>query len=50
MGVEGDRVSVKFSGACVGCHLASATLQGVQIRLTEKLGPAIHVVPIQVRR
>ncbi|SON53853.1 NifU-like protein [Hartmannibacter diazotrophicus] len=44
--VEGDVVSVKLSGACVGCQMASVTLSGVKERLIEKLGLPLKVVPV----
>ncbi len=45
--VEDNRVFVKFSGACLGCQLASVTLEGVQERLMEKLGQPLRVIPIE---
>jgi NifU-like protein len=44
--VEGKNVYVKLTGACTGCQLASATLGGIQQRLTEELGEFIKVVPV----
>ena len=35
--VEADRVLVRMTGACVGCSLAGATVQGVQARLMQRL-------------
>ena len=43
--VEGNRVIVKLTGACVGCHLSSATIEGVQARLVEAVGIPLLVVP-----
>ncbi|NVO16718.1 MAG: NifU family protein [Rhodoplanes sp.] len=43
--IEGSTVHVKLTGACVGCVLASVTIQGVQGRLMNKLGFPIRVVP-----
>ncbi|SFG43418.1 Modular FeS cluster scaffolding protein NifU [Novosphingobium sp. CF614] len=43
--VEGNRVIVKLTGACVGCHLSSATIEGVQARLVEAVGMPLLVIP-----
>jgi NifU-like protein len=43
--IEGSTVHVKLTGSCVGCVLASVTIQGVQGRLMSKLGFPIRVVP-----
>lgn len=45
--VDGNTVSVKLSGACVGCQMASVTISGVQQRLMEKLGMPLRVVPVK---
>lgn len=42
--IEGSTVHVKLTGSCVGCVLASVTIQGVQGRLMSKLGFPIRVV------
>lgn len=44
--VDGNRVMVKLTGACVGCHLSSATIEGVQARLVEALGIPLIVIPV----
>lgn len=44
--VEGDKVMVKLSGACIGCQMASVTINGVQERLVEKLGVPLRVIPV----
>jgi len=43
--VDGNRVTVKLTGACVGCHLSSATIEGVQARLVEAVGVPLLVIP-----
>jgi NifU-like protein len=44
--VEGNTIYVKLKGACVGCHMASVTISGVQGRLMEKLGVPLRVIPV----
>lgn len=44
--VDGNRVMVKLTGACVGCHLSGATIDGVQARLVEAVGVPLIVVPV----
>jgi NifU-like protein len=44
--VDGNRVMVKLTGACVGCHLSSATIEGVQARLMEAVGIPLIVIPV----
>jgi len=46
VGVEGDIVRVRMTGACVGCQMASMTVMGVRMRLIEKLGFPVKVVPV----
>ncbi len=45
--VDGNTISVRLSGACVGCQMASVTISGVQQRLMEKLGLPLRVVPVK---
>jgi Fe-S cluster biogenesis protein NfuA len=45
LSIEGKTVNVKLTGACVFCSLASATLEGIQSRIVEKLGELVRVVP-----
>ena len=45
--VENDVVYVQLSGSCVGCQMASVTLNGVQEKLVEKLGFFVRVVPVK---
>ena len=44
--VDGDRVMVKLSGACVGYQAASVTIGGIQERLATKLGRPLRVIPV----
>ncbi len=46
VGVEGNVVRVKMSGACVGCQLAPVTIQGIQAKLIAKLGMQLRVAPV----
>lgn len=42
----GNKVMVKLTGACVFCKLSSATLEGIQARLVEKLGELVRLIPV----
>jgi len=44
--VCGNKVMVKLTGACVFCKLSSATLEGIQARVAEKLGEFVRLVPV----
>ena len=44
--VEGNKVMVKMTGACVFCKLASMTLEGIQSKIVERLGELVRVVPV----
>jgi Fe-S cluster biogenesis protein NfuA len=44
--IEGSKINVKLTGACVFCKLASATLEGIQARMIEKLGEFVRVIPV----
>jgi NifU-like protein len=43
--VDGKNVYVNMKGACVGCSMASTTLDGVQQRIVEDLGEFVRVLP-----
>jgi len=42
----GNKVMVRLTGACVLCKLSSATLEGIQARIVEKLGEFVRLVPV----
>ena len=44
--VDGNKINVRLSGACVFCKLASATLEGIQAKMIEKLGEFVRVIPV----
>jgi Fe-S cluster biogenesis protein NfuA len=44
--ISGNKVMVKLTGACVFCKLSSATLEGIQSRIVEKLGELVRLVPV----
>jgi NifU-like protein len=46
VGVEDNLVKVRMSGACAGCQLAFLTVRGLQVKLIEKLGFPVRVVPV----
>jgi Fe-S cluster biogenesis protein NfuA len=45
LSIEGKTINVRLTGACIFCSLASATLEGIQSRIVEKLGELVRVVP-----
>ncbi len=44
--VDGSRIMVKLTGACVFCKLSSATLEGIQARIVERLGELVRLIPV----
>ncbi|MCA0994646.1 NifU family protein [Alloyangia pacifica] len=44
--MEGSLVLVHLTGACSGCQLASQTLGGIQMKLSEALGRPVRVMPV----
>ncbi len=44
--VDGNKVKVKLTGACIFCSLASATLDGIQAKIVEKTGELMRLVPV----
>lgn len=45
--IDGDKVMVKLSGACVNCQLASVTVGGIQEKLMQKTGLPLKVIPVK---
>ena len=39
-----------MTGACVGCQMASTTLDGIQQRIVEDLGEFVRVLPASALR
>ncbi len=46
VGIEGNKVMVRLTGACVFCMLASATIEGIQAKIVERLGELVRLVPV----
>jgi Fe-S cluster biogenesis protein NfuA len=44
--IDGNRIMVKLTGACVFCKLSSATLEGIQSKLVERLGELVRIIPV----
>ena len=44
--IDGAKVMVRLTGACVFCKLSSATLEGIQARIVEKLGELVRLIPV----
>jgi Fe-S cluster biogenesis protein NfuA len=44
--IDGNKVMVRLTGACVFCKLSSATLEGIQARIVEKLGELVRLIPV----
>jgi len=44
--IDGNKVMVRLTGACVFCKLASATLEGIQARIVERLGELVRLIPV----
>jgi NifU-like protein len=43
--IDGRNIYVNLKGACVGCMMEAATLNGVQTRLVEALGEFVRLLP-----
>lgn len=46
LGIEGNKVMVRLTGACIFCKLASMTLEGIQSKVVERLGELVRIVPV----
>ncbi len=46
--VRGRDVYIKMGGACVGCQLASMTMNGIQQRLMAALRSIVRVLPAEL--
>lgn len=44
--IDGIKVMVKLTGACLLCTLSAATLESIQARLIEKLGEFVRLIPV----
>jgi Fe-S cluster biogenesis protein NfuA len=44
--IDGNKVMVKLKGACMFCKLSSATLEGIQARMVERLGEFVRLIPV----
>lgn len=44
--INGNKVMVKLTGACIFCKLSSATLEGIQARIVERLGEFVRLIPV----
>ncbi len=44
--IDGSKIMVKLTGACVFCKLSSATLEGIQARLVQRLGEFVRLIPV----
>lgn len=43
--IDGNKIIVRMTGACVFCKLASMTIEGIQSKIVERLGVLMRVVP-----
>jgi Fe-S cluster biogenesis protein NfuA len=44
--IDGNKIMVRLAGACIFCKLASATLEGIQARMIERLGEFVRLIPV----
>jgi Fe-S cluster biogenesis protein NfuA len=44
--IDGNKIMVKLTGACVFCKLSSATLEGIQSKVVERLGELVRIIPV----
>lgn len=45
--VDGNLVTVRMAGACVGCQFAGTTLNGLQERLIAHLGVPLRIATVR---
>jgi Fe-S cluster biogenesis protein NfuA len=43
--IDGNKIVVRMTGACVFCKLAGMTIEGIQAKIVERLGILMRVVP-----
>jgi Fe-S cluster biogenesis protein NfuA len=44
--IDGNKIMVKLTGACVFCKLSSATIEGIQAKVVERLGELVRIIPV----
>lgn len=44
--IEGNKIMVTLTGACMLCKLAGTTLAAIQARLIERLGEFVRLIPL----
>ncbi|MGY3621714.1 NifU family protein [Bradyrhizobium sp. USDA 10063] len=44
--INGSKIMVKLTGACMFCKFSSATLEGIQARLVDRLGELVRLIPV----
>ena len=44
--IDGNKIMVKLTGACVFCKLSSATLEGIKAKVVERLGELVRIIPV----
>ena len=44
--IDGNKIMVRLTGACIFCKLSSATLEGIQSKIVVRLGELIRVIPV----
>ncbi|OSI65978.1 NifU family protein [Bradyrhizobium canariense] len=44
--IDGNKIMVRLTGACLVCKLAATTLAAIQGRLIERLGEFVRLIPL----
>ncbi|MCS3764736.1 MULTISPECIES: NifU family protein [Bradyrhizobium] len=44
--IDGNKIMVRLTGACMLCKLAGTTLAAIQARLVERLGEFVRLIPL----